>query len=60
MCNLSWTPHSNLEKDNSLQSCVSPIMGCLEYTRAVLRLVWPFDDIVGDGLPYCCSLHVIA
>ena len=33
MCNLSWTPHSNLEKDNSLNhSCVSPNMGCLEYT----------------------------
>ena len=32
MCNLSWTPHSNLEKDNSLNhSCVSPKMGCLEY-----------------------------
>ena len=32
MCNLSWTPHSNLEKDNSLNhSCVSPSMGCLEY-----------------------------
>ena len=28
MCNLSWTPHSNLEKDNY---CVSPRMGCLEY-----------------------------
>ena len=28
MCNLSWTPHSNLEKDNSLNhSCVSPKMG---------------------------------
>ena len=26
MCNLSWTPHSNLEKDNSLNhSCVSPV-----------------------------------
>ena len=33
MCNLSWTPHSNLEKDNPLShSCVSPRMGCLEYT----------------------------
>ena len=30
--NLSWTPHSSLEKDNSLNhSCVSPGMGCLEY-----------------------------
>ena len=30
---LSWTPHSSLEKDNSLHhSCVSPNMGCLEYT----------------------------
>ena len=34
MCNLSWTPNSNLEKDNSLNhSCVSPKMGCLEYTN---------------------------
>ena len=32
MCNLSWTPHSSLEKDNSLNhSCVSLKMGCLEY-----------------------------
>ena len=32
MSNLSWTSHSNLEKDNSLNhSCVSPRMGCLEY-----------------------------
>ena len=34
--NLSWTPHSSLEKDNSLNhSCVSPSMDCftgLEYT----------------------------
>ena len=38
MCNLSWTPHSNLEKDNSLNhSCVSPKMGCLEYTNEELR-----------------------
>ena len=29
-------------------------------TRAVLRLVWPFDSNVGDGLPYCCSVRVIA
>ena len=33
MCNLPWTPHSSLEKDNALNhSCVSPSMGCLEYT----------------------------
>ena len=32
MCNLSWTPHSNLEKDNSLNhTYVSPKRGCLEY-----------------------------
>ena len=37
MCNLSWTPHSSLEKDNSLNhSCVSPKIGCLEYLRAGL------------------------
>ena len=33
MCNLLWTPRSSLEKDNSLNhSCVSPKIGCLEYT----------------------------
>ena len=33
ICNLSWTQQSSLEKDNSLnQSCVSPKMGCLDYT----------------------------
>ena len=40
LCNLSWTPHSNLEKDNSLNhSCVSPKMGCLEYTYPVTKRV---------------------
>ena len=33
MCNLSWTPHSNLEKDNSKPLRVSPKMGCLVYTN---------------------------
>ena len=34
MCKFSWTPHSSLEKDNSLNhSCVSRKMGCLEYTN---------------------------
>ena len=34
MCNLSWTPHYSLDKDNSLNhSCVSPRMDCLEYTN---------------------------
>ena len=41
MCNLSLTPHSNLEKDNSLNhSCVSPNMGCLEYTNYELRTLF--------------------
>ena len=41
MCNLPWTPHSNLEKDNSLNhSCVSPKLGCLEYTNFCLQLSW--------------------
>ena len=31
-CRGRWTPHSNLEKDNSLNhSCVSPNMGCAPY-----------------------------
>ena len=30
MCNMSWTLHSSLEKDNTLNHlCVSPRMGCL-------------------------------
>ena len=38
MCNLSWTPHSSLEKDNSLNhTCVSPSTGCLEYTTKNLE-----------------------
>ena len=39
MCNLAWTPDSNLEKDNSLNhSCVSHRMDCLEYiTKKELR-----------------------
>ena len=32
MYNLSWTPHSKLQNDNSLnQSCVSPRMDCSEH-----------------------------
>ena len=35
MCNMSWTPHFNLEKDNFLISkplnCVSPSMGCFRF-----------------------------
>ena len=35
------TPHSSLEKDNSLNySCVSPIMGCLEYLYYCRRVVF--------------------
>ena len=33
MCNITWPPHSSLEMDTSLNhSCVSPSMGCLEYS----------------------------
>ena len=37
MCNLSWTPHSSLEKDNSLNhSSVSPygLFGVSNHNRA--------------------------
>ena len=38
MCNLSWTPHSSLEKDNSLNhSCVSPKMGYPIQTKNYVR-----------------------
>ena len=30
MCNLSWTPNSEI-----IYSCVSPIVGCLEYTTKI-------------------------
>ena len=52
MCNLSWTPHSSLEMDNSLNhSCGSPRMDCLEYE---LRMSVPeVADVIEDrGLPY--------
>ena len=40
MCNLSWTPHSSLEKDNSLNhSCHIRRMGCLEYTTKKLPII---------------------
>ena len=39
MCNLSWTSHSSLEKDNFLNhSYVSPNMGCLECRQTVINL----------------------
>ena len=32
MCNLSWTPHSSIEKDNALNVlALVDSMGCLEY-----------------------------
>ena len=43
MCNLSWTPHSNLEKDSSLNhSCVSPKMGCLDTRISIFFLYTNF------------------
>ena len=39
MYNLSWTPHSSLEKDNSLNhSCVSARMVCLAYISKIVFL----------------------
>ena len=37
MCNLSWTPHSNLEKDNSLK------------TTPVLAQRWAVWSILGGN-----------
>ena len=47
---LSWTPHSSLEKDNSLNhSCVSPNnMGCLEYITRKYYLL--FHSLVGKSV----------
>ena len=38
LCNLLWTPHSNLEKDNSLNhSCVSPSQCRLDCNSRVCK-----------------------
>ena len=48
MCNLSWTPHSNLEKGKSLN--VSPKMGCLKYMYITRNATWPSQvEVLGDG-----------
>ena len=42
MCNLSWTPHSSLEKDNFVNhSCVSPKVDCLELTIKNVHKIRP-------------------
>ena len=47
MCNLSWTPHSSLEKYNSLNhSCVSPKMGCLEYNQSIKQSKHLFHTLI--------------
>ena len=51
MCNLSWTPYSNLEKGNSLNhSCVSNSrhMGCLEYTYLRTENMIKFGIIINS------------
>ena len=67
MCNLSWTPHASLEKDNYLNhSCVSPTMGCLEYiynktnncmyqpcVSSTLTLIRFFDLSISGRLSTC-------
>ena len=61
MCNLSWTPRSNLEKDNSLNhSCVSPKMGCLEYTNSQRQwtLLLPLTPYTANGL-FCIVIVLI-
>ena len=47
MCNLSWTPHSSLEKDNSLNhSCVSPKDGLfgVYLTKSTPKIALPWDE----------------
>ena len=58
MCNLSWTPHSNLEKDNSLKT--TPVLA-----KDGL-FVWPNDYYVCVRFPELKfmsmqeTLHIIA
>ena len=43
MCNLSWTPHSNLEKDNSLK------------TTPVLAQIWAVWSILTKNIQVVSS-----
>ena len=45
MCNLSWTPHSNLEKDNSLK------------TTPVLAQRWAVWSILTKNFSSLCYAH---
>ena len=55
MCNLSWSPRSN-------HSCVSPSMGCLEYTQLrtkkpshTVRKCCPFRNEKHTEVPDCAA-----
>ena len=49
MCDLLCTPHSSLQKDNSLNhSYVSPSMGCLEYTEKNTYCDFSFSNSSGE------------
>ena len=46
MCNLSCTPHSNLEKDNSLNdSCISPSKTIVQDVIGVVKRGYFYEDI---------------
>ena len=47
MCNLSWTPHSNLEKDNSLK------------TTPVLAQRWAVWSILTKNKPVGLMLRAV-
>ena len=42
MCNLSWTPHSNLEKDNSLKT--TPVLAQRWAVWSILRTRLPSKE----------------
>ena len=60
MCNLSWTPHSSLEKDNSLNhSCVSTSMGSLEQGRDHTTALGPERFRNATGCPCSHLFHCV-
>ena len=49
MCNLSWTPHSNLEKDNSIKT--TPVLAqrwaVWSILNKILTKIVPYDAYFG-------------
>ena len=63
MCNLSWTPHSNLEKDNSLKT--TPVLAqrwavwsILTKNQSFSGAVKFFYTVEWSNMQLCASSHL--